>query len=150
MKNLFLCLMAVLLWNTVQAQSEKQVEGTWLTQEGDSRIEIKLMDDGTFEGQIVWLKKPKYDDGSNKKDINNPDASLQQRELLGLKLLEGFKYDGSDNEWVDGTIYDPRTGSTYKCYMWFEDDMNELFVKGYIGVSLIGKKVKWTRITNEG
>nr|WP_321406688.1 DUF2147 domain-containing protein [uncultured Carboxylicivirga sp.] len=64
---------------------------------------------------------------------------------MGLKLLEGFTYDNDDEEWVDGTIYDPKSGSTYKCLMWFDGDPNTLMVKGYIGVSIIGKKVQWKR-----
>ena len=76
----------------------------------------------------------------------NVDEKLRKRPILGLRLLNGFNYDEDDNEWVDGTIYDPKNGKTYKCYMWFEDgDTKTLHVKGYIGFSLLGREVKWTR-----
>ena len=65
---------------------------------------------------------------------------------MGLTLLEGFKYDEDDNEWNSGTIYDPKSGNTYKCYMWLDKNQNVLNVKGYIGVSIIGRKVSWTRV----
>ncbi|MBU8893248.1 MAG: DUF2147 domain-containing protein, partial [Bacteroidales bacterium] len=43
-------------------------------------------------------------------------------------------------------IYDPKEGKTYKCFMWFEDgDDKILHVKGFIGFSLLGREVEWTR-----
>ena len=127
-------------------QDAGSVEGIWLTQDRDSRIEIRKTPEGTFEGAIVWLKKPIDNDGSNKRDKNNPDESLKNRQLIGLKLLDGFKYDPDDQEWSDGTIYDPQTGNTYKCYMWFEKDTDILHLKGYIGISVLGRKVEWKRV----
>ncbi len=102
-------------------------------------------DDGTFDGKIIWLKEPNRENGEAKLDDKNPDERLQSRPIKGLEILQGFTYDEDDKEWVDGTIYDPKSGSTYKCLMWFDDDPNTLMVKGYIGVSIIGKKVQWKR-----
>ena len=128
------------------AQEAGSVEGIWLTQAHDFRIEIRKTTEGTFEGAIVWLKKPNEADGSDKRDKNNPDEILKKRQLIGLKLLDGFKYDVDDKEWINGTIYDPQTGNTYKCYMWFEKDPDVLHVKGYIGISVLGRKVEWKRV----
>ncbi len=130
----------------VYAQDAGSVEGIWLTQDRDSRIEIRKTTAGTFEGAIVWLRKPSEADGRVKCDKNNPDETLKKRQLLGLKLLDGFRYNPDDKEWVDGTIYDPQTGNTYKCYMWFEKGTDVLHVKGYIGISVLGRKVEWERV----
>jgi len=146
MKRLVLPLLLSVLSAVVFAQNSESVEGVWLTQDRDSRIEIRKTSEGTYEGAIVWLKKPNEADGSDKCDKHNPDELLKKRQLIGLKLLNGFTYDSGDNEWTDGTIYDPQSGNTYKCYMWFEKDPDVLHLKGYIGISVLGRKVEWKRV----
>ncbi|MBK3518526.1 DUF2147 domain-containing protein [Carboxylicivirga marina] len=130
-------------------QKNTKVVGTWLTQDGDSKVEISQNDDGSFTGEIIWLQDPTEEDGSEKLDEHNPDEDLKKRKIMGLKLLKNFQFDEDEEEWNDGTIYDPKSGNTYKCYMWFDGNPNKLQVKGYIGFSLIGKKVSWTRVTGD-
>ncbi len=134
---------------TMFGQKNTKVIGTWLTQDGDSKVQISQTEEGTFKGEVIWLKNPTEEDGSEKLDKHNPDAELKQRKIMGLELLKNFEYDEDDEEWTNGTIYDPKSGNTYKCYMWFDGNPNKLQVKGYIGFSLIGKKVSWTRVAGE-
>jgi uncharacterized protein (DUF2147 family) len=54
-----------------------------------------------------------------------------------------FVYDG-EGVWEDGDIYDPKSGKTYSCYMKLQS-MDKLKVRGYIGISLIGRTTYWTR-----
>jgi uncharacterized protein (DUF2147 family) len=136
----------LLLTSSAFAQDANKILGTWLTQEGDSRVEITKNSHGKFDGKIIWLKEPNRENGKAKLDDKNPDTKLQLRPIMGLQILEGFIYNNSDKEWVNGTIYDPKSGNTYKCLMWFDGDGKTLNVKGYVGVSLIGRKVKWTKI----
>ncbi len=126
--------------------TEDNIIGIWLTQNKDSKIEIVKNNDGTFSGKIIWLKKPYEADGKPKLDDENPEEQLRNRKILGLEILRDFKYDQDEEEWNSGTIYDPNSGSIYKCYMWFDDNDSILHVKGYIGFSLIGRKVCWTRV----
>ena len=145
MKQIFVFLVFACAFSvTAQAQAD-QVVGYWLTDGGESQIKVFKAADGKFYGNIVWLKEPN-ENGKAKVDDDNPDEKLRSRPLLNLQILKGFSYDTDDQEWTKGKIYDPKTGSTYSCYMWFEDNnTNTLFVKGFIGVSLIGKSTKWTR-----
>lgn len=147
----YLLSLALLLISLVSfGQKSTKIVGTWLTQDGDSKVTISQYDDGTFNGQIVWLKNPTEEDGSDKLDKHNPDEELKNRTIIGLNILKEFSYNDDEGEWTDGTIYDPKSGNTYKCYMWFDGNPNKLQVKGYIGFSLIGKKVSWTRVVGEG
>lgn len=128
------------------SQQADAVEGFWLTKDRESQIKIYQADNGKYEGKIIWLEEPYEEDGSVKRDDENPDESKQDRKILGLKILKGFEYDTDDQRWEDGKIYDPETGNTYKCYMWFDNDNTDVLnVKGYIGISLIGRKTEWTR-----
>jgi uncharacterized protein (DUF2147 family) len=144
MKKILGIAFMVLLGTALFAQDANKVVGVWLTQDGDSKVTISRDSKGKFIGEITWLKEP-LKEGKPKVDDKNPDPALRNRPTLGLKLLEGFTFDQSKNEWVDGTIYDPKEGKTYKCFMWFDKDPNKLSVKGFIGFSFIGREVVWTR-----
>lgn len=146
MKRFLFTIVSMLFAGSLLAQSENSIVGTWLTQDKDSKVEISKGKDGKFRGAIVWLKEPNRN-GMPKKDDKNPDAKLRTRPILGLPLLMGFNFDKDNNEWIDGAIYDPKSGKSYKCLLWFEKDLNTLHVKGFIGFSLIGKEIKWTKTT---
>lgn len=139
-------LLAIFLSPDLFAQEADNVLGYWLTQEGDSQVKIFKAKDGKYYGNIKWLDEPNEEDGTAKVDDENSNPELQKRPILGLQLLKSFEYDEKDKEWVDGTIYDPKNGKTYKCFMWFEEgDDITLHVKGFIGISLLGREVEWKR-----
>ncbi len=46
-------------------------------------------------------------------DQNNPSRELQQRPLVGMNLLSGFRAVDATH-WTEGSIYDPESGRTYK------------------------------------
>jgi len=144
MKKISLVFFFILATTAIYAQDENKILGTWFASNGESKVSIVKGTNGKFSGSVVWLKEPNRD-GKPKTDHKNPDEKLRSRPTLGLTILSGFVYDADDKEWEDGTIYDPKEGKTYKCIMWFEEDLNKLHVKGYIGFSLIGKEVVWTK-----
>lgn len=118
--------------------------GIWFNEEKTSKLQVYQV--GTkFFAKIVWLKDP-LDKASGKPRVDNlnPDAKLKNTPLLGLVVLKDFAFDG-DNEWKSGTIYDPKNGKTYSCYIKLDDSPNKLKIRGYIGVSLLGRTTYWTR-----
>lgn len=115
-----------------------------------SHIKIIKASNGKYYGEIIWLKDSKYPDGSDKVDKLNPDEKLRSHKLIGLRLLKDFVYDISNDEWNDGTIYNPATGKTYKSFIKFEGP-EKLYIRGFIGSSWmgLGKTVYWNRIKNK-
>lgn len=148
MKNWKLIVLACigLLLTSFVAIAKENVEGFWFNQEKDAKIEIYKATDGKYYGKIVWLKNPNDDKGVPKTDFRNPKANLAKRPLMGLSLLKGFVKD-SDKVYDDGEIYDPKSGKTYSCTITVKD-ANTLSIRGYIGISMIGKTTIWTRTTN--
>ena len=66
---------------------------------------------------------------------------------LGLEIVRSMKQDAEHPEkFVDGTILDPRDGKVYKATMTVSPDGQTLTVRGYVGFSLLGKNVYWTRL----
>jgi uncharacterized protein (DUF2147 family) len=99
-----------------------------------------------YYGHIVWLKKPTHDNGKPKLDQNNPDINKRNNPILGLRIVLGFEYKGQ-NLWENGVIYDPENGRTYSCKAELIDT-NTLAVRGYVGISLVGRTDNWTRVLN--
>jgi uncharacterized protein (DUF2147 family) len=139
---LFLLLVvAQLAWG--QAKGD-EIVGYWLTRgKNTAKIQIYKSAD-KYYGKIVWLSEP-TENGRPKVDKKNPDAGRRNQQLIGLNLLSDFRFDG-DDEWEDGKIYDPESGKTYRCYLTLKD-RNTLKLRGYIGVSLLGRTEVWTRTT---
>lgn len=130
------------------AQSYKtdDIVGVWLNEEKEGRIEI-YKNGNQYFGKIIWLKEPNdKETGKPKVDKKNPETKLRNIPILGLVVMKNFKFNG-ENEWEDGSIYDPKSGSTYNCYLQLEN-RNTLKVRGYIGKSWmgLGRTTHWTRI----
>lgn len=116
------------------------IEGTWLSGDGDGLIEIRV--DGTaITGRI--LGSPNSGPERPTTDVRNPDPQLRDRQLIGLDIFAGFTYDG-DNRWSGGFIYDPNSGKTYRGKLRLVDP-GTLEVRGFIGIALIGRTDTWTR-----
>jgi uncharacterized protein (DUF2147 family) len=142
-KRSLLLLFLVFGFTVAWAQKEPETPvGTWMNEEKEARFEIykcgKLLC-----GKITWLKEP-LRNGKPKLDDQNPEAKLKTRPILGMVFMKDFEYDG-DQKWDDGTIYDPKSGKTYSCYMKVVNP-DKMEVKGYIGISLIGRTQQWTRV----
>lgn len=142
MKKNLLALVLFFAFNGLAMAQKLSPVGVWTNENKEARFEIYNCGNKLC-GKIIWLQEPNRD-GKPKTDINNPDKKLQSRPLNGLVFLKGFEYD-EENKWDDGTIYDPKSGKTYSCYMKLLNN-NQMEVKGYIGVSLIGRSQNWTRV----
>lgn len=139
-KRLVLFSAIFLGFNVYSFAQADPIERVWLNGAKSGKIQIYKAKDGKFYGKIVWLAEPNRD-GKPKLDINNSDPKKRSQPVMGMLILRGFKKEGR-NEYEDGTIYDPKNGKTYSCKM--ELDGNKLNVRGYIGVSLIGRTDTWT------
>jgi uncharacterized protein (DUF2147 family) len=138
---------------SASADDGQAIVGVWLTEpdevDGQAHVEF-YQKDGRYHGKIIWLEKPLVEEGDGgavgqpKLDINNPDPSRRDQPIIGLTIVEDFLYKGK-NQWVKGTIYDPGNGKKYKCKIWLRKDGN-LKVRGFVGVSLIGRNEIWTPV----
>lgn len=141
--------LAVAVATPAAAAEADAILGVWQTEptdKGYARVEMSRQEGG-YAGRIVWLSEPDFppgdpEAGQPKADRLNPDPRLRGQPILGLRLMSGFRFDGG--VWKGGRIYDPETGKTYKCAIKLSDD-GLLRLRGFIGISLIGRTAVWVR-----
>jgi uncharacterized protein (DUF2147 family) len=82
--------------------------------EDEVALAIAGCGEGSLCGRIVWLRTPRDEAGSPKRDGMNPDAALRDRPLCGLTVLDGLLPVPDDPaRWNAGSFYDPRDGRGY-------------------------------------
>jgi uncharacterized protein (DUF2147 family) len=138
MKSILLLLTSCLFISltSLAGTGPEQILGEWISEPRDGKILIYKQGDRYF-GKISWGKTP------GRKDINNPDPKLKNRDLIGLVILQNFKYTGS--HWDSGTVYDPHSGKTYDCIIKVKDNNQKLDIRGFIGSAMFGRTSTWTR-----
>ncbi len=137
-------LLAIISWplSALAEINAQSVEGVWLSADGTGWIKIELGAAGLI-GSIAGSPDESGQRKPTDKDDLNSDPALRDRLLLGLTIMDGFTYAG-EGKWKNGRIYDPNSGKTYKCKLTLVDE-NTLELRGYIGISLLGRTETWTR-----
>jgi len=118
----------------------KDIIGVWMPSEGNAYIKIfKEKGKDMYHGKVVWLKEPNDESGNPKKDAEGTP-------IMNMLNLRDFVFE--DDEWIDGTIYDPKAGSTYYCTIEMLNK-NKLEVRGSLDpFGLIGRTDTWVRMKN--
>jgi len=97
---------------------------------------------GVYEGNIVKIFfKPGEDENWV---CEKCEGSEKGRPVLGLALIKGMQRNGAAYE--NGTIMDPRDGAVYHAKMKLSDDGKTLEVRGYLGISILGRSQYWNRL----
>lgn len=150
MKNFFklgVCTIALLFATTAFAQSDAdRIIGVYQVEEDGnlSKVRFTKCDDGSYQGQIIWLSQPNHPDGTRKMDMKNPNPELRKVPSDQIVIVYGIRYNAEDKAWGGGKVYKPTNGKTYKVECSFDDEKT-LRVKGSLGpisLSRYWKKVE--------
>jgi uncharacterized protein (DUF2147 family) len=118
-----------------------QLIGEWWTENNEGRVQMARYKDGTYRG-VTTCCEHKDDAGNPRTDIHNPKPELRSRSTVGIVLIWNLRYE--DGEYVDGHVYNPRDGKTYRMKMEIVD-RETLKVRGYMGIALLGQTQIWKR-----
>ena len=129
---------------TAMAQADSAV-GMWQTIDDHTGqpkalVQITQESDGALDGKVIKGLGP--NDQPDRRCTACTDDRKDQL-ILGMTIINDMKKDGDG--WDNGQILDPENGKIYKCKMHLEDGGNKLVVRGYIGVSLLGRSQTWVR-----
>jgi uncharacterized protein (DUF2147 family) len=67
----------------------------------------------------------------------------KDKPAMGLEIIRGLRRDG--DAWDGGAILDPENGKVYSCSARLAGGGNKLLLRGYIGISLLGRTQTWLR-----
>lgn len=140
--GLITLLLMPVLASAQKAEKGDAILGVWFNEEKDAKIEV-YKEDGVYFGKVIWLKTPNDEKGKPKTDIENPEPKLRSRPRLGLVVLTNLGHKAGA-KYEKGKIYDPKSGKTYSAQAELAKP-NLLKLRGFIGVSLIGRTSEWTR-----
>ncbi|NEI04184.1 DUF2147 domain-containing protein [Rhizobium leguminosarum] len=71
------------------------------------------------------------------------EGALKNAPVVGLVILSGLKKDG--DEYTGGQILDPDNGKVYSSKIYLANGGKKLNVRGFVGVSLLGRSQVWER-----
>jgi uncharacterized protein (DUF2147 family) len=139
----YLLLLSVNCWlgaTAVHAADAGSPIGFW--KGGDATFEM-FETEGKLSARIVALSEPKTAEGKEKTDIYNPDPKKRNHPIIGLVFISGFTKK-SGTRWENGTVYDPKSGRTYSCFMELQGP-DRITLRGFLGVELMGRNYFWVR-----
>jgi uncharacterized protein (DUF2147 family) len=142
LQNLLLVLAT--LWfgaTAVDAADAASPVGRW---KGEDGIFAMFESEGKLSAKIVELSEPNATDGKEKSDIYNPDPRKRNHPIIGLVFISGLTKK-SATRWENGTVYDPKSGKTYSCFVELQGP-DKIKLRGFIGTAVIGRNYTWTRV----
>ena len=128
------------------------IEGFWhsiddRTGEKLSIVEIRKGADGTFRGKILY--RYPVPGGVALTHCTKCPPPYTNQPIVGLEFFSGFKEDPDKrNAYVDGKVLEPKSGKIYKGKANLSADGKRLRLRGYVGVSALGRTQVWIRTDN--
>ncbi len=123
------------------------LSGLWQTTDdktGKPRSLVRLVDNGGEYSAIVEKGLLATDTGDAVCDKCTDERKGQK--IIGMTIAKHLKKSANANVYDNGEILDPDNGKIYKCKMTLAASGNELEVRGFIGISLLGRSQTWKRV----
>jgi len=143
MKSLLVATALMLVSNLVAAAGTPV--GVWRSIDDKTKQERSIIriseENGALKGVVEKLFDQPGDDPAHL--CKECKDERKDKPIIGMTILWGLKKDGES--WGGGEILDPHNGKIYRCKMTLSEDGKSLNVRGFIGISLIGRSQTWLR-----
>ena len=121
--------------------------GVWRTIDDNTKKDKSLVRiveaNGVYTGKVE-----KFLDPESPKDAVCKDCSDDRKDkpILGMTIIRNMKQSADDKAVFEGgDILDPNNGKVYKSKMKLVDNGTKLEVRGFVGISLLGRTQTWVR-----
>lgn len=105
-------------------------------------VEIRKEADNTYAGKVVKLT-PRAGYTPKETCVDCP-APYTNKPIIGLDVVTGLKSTDGLN-YTSGRILDPNTGKLYSLKAKLSSNGKRLHLRGYLGVSALGRNQIWIR-----
>ena len=116
--------------------------GRWRTVDdktGKPKAIVQLyMEKGRLFGRVESTLDPEA-----KKVCDKCKDERKNQPIVGMVIVRGLTAHGE--EYSGGDILDPNNGSVYRCKLRLQNKGQQISVRGYMGLSLLGRSQTWTR-----
>ena len=143
-----LVLMSALMAVSAVSFAADQLDGSvWKTiddKTGNPRATVKFTEsNGALNATVINLI-----DKTALKVCDKCTGNLKGKPVVGIAVVHGLKaVSGEKNSYDYGSILDPKNGKTYKLKGTLSDDGKVLNLRGYMGISVLGRNQVWRRVS---
>jgi len=120
------------IWRTVDDATKKDKSLVRISESG-----------GVYTGKVERFLDPE-----TPKDAVCKDCSDERKDkpILGMTIIRNMKQSSDDKTLFEGgEILDPNNGKVYQSKMKLIDNGTKLEVRGFVGISLLGRTQTWIR-----
>lgn len=118
--------------------------GLWETigdDDGKPKAHVRIVEtDGELRATVEAILEPEKRDAV----CDRCTDERRGRPVMGLTIVSGMRRDG--DAYTGGSILDPKNGKVYSCRMRLAEDGKQLEVRGFLGISLLGRSQTWNRL----
>ncbi len=119
--------------------------GTWRTIDDKTKKERSIIQISEVNGELTGVVQKLFDQlGDDPAHLcKECKGDRKDQPIIGMTIMWSLKKQGDG--WGGGEILDPKNGKIYRCKMSLAPDGKSLNVRGFIGISLIGRTQTWLR-----
>ena len=137
--------LALLLGAISTAHASDSPVGLWRTiddKTGKEKSLVRIVEaNGELRATIEKLFREPNEEATP--NCDKCPGERKNKPVVGMMIMTGLKKSGS--EYDGGEILDPANGKIYRVKMWIAEGGKKLNVRGFIGVSLLGRTQIWLR-----
>jgi uncharacterized protein (DUF2147 family) len=134
-------LLFLLVFSAGVAQKHS-ILGRWKTIDDESGKAVSIVEIYESKGKIYGRVAELLIASDRNKTCSKCEGSDKDKPVLGLVVIKGLKREDGVYK---GRILDPKHGRVYQCTLQLESK-DKLKVRGYIGISLLGRTQYWHRV----
>ncbi|HMK84403.1 MAG TPA: DUF2147 domain-containing protein [Steroidobacteraceae bacterium] len=140
--SLAMLLIAMLGASASEADPSSPI-GLWKTfddKTGNARAIVRIYEE---HGRLFGRIERSFTPGAENRVCAVCTDERKDRPILGLVIIRNMQR--TDGEYKGGDILDPDNGSVYRCKFHLDQEGTRLVVRGFIGISLLGRTQTWQR-----
>ena len=143
MKSVFVT--AILMFASSLVTAAGSPVGVWRSIDDKTKQERSIIRITEVNGELKGVVEKIFDQpGDDPAHLcKECKGERKDKPIIGMPILWGLKKDG--DAWAGGEIFDPKNGKIYRCKITLAEDGKSLNVRGFIGISLIGRSQTWLR-----